>query len=67
MDKYFVVVKDHPPIEITKEQFMAAEQHHGFRSKFSGHPATGGFGAGPIVSYSVRYVPEIDASSTPHS
>lgn len=67
MDKYFVTVKGHPPIEITKEQFMAAETSHGFRSNYPGHPATGGFSGGPVVSYSVRSIVTIERVEPAHA
>lgn len=52
-DRYFVVVKDSVRVEITKEEFISAERHQGFRPKV-GDVATGGFSGGPLVYYSVR-------------
>lgn len=49
--------------EVTREQFITAEQAAGFRSKFgSSHPATGGFG-GKGMRGRVEYVTEQPRSS----
>jgi hypothetical protein len=53
-DRYFVQIKDTKPVEITQAEFMKAESHHGFHGKFPGRPATGGFGGGPLVQYTIR-------------
>jgi len=53
-NRYYIVVKNQTAIEITKEEFIQAERHHGFRPKWDGELATGGFSGGPLVQYSIR-------------
>ena len=49
-DRYFLGVDGVPEsmTEVTRERFMSAEHAAGFRSKFRGSPATGGFGNGAV-------------------
>ena len=42
--KYYVTTPWHPEVEVTKEQYMDAENRAGFYSKFDDHPATSSFG-----------------------
>lgn len=44
--KYYLGAIGLPEQEVSKEEFIRAERAAGFRSKFPGQPATGGFSGG---------------------
>lgn len=53
---YYISYKGLGEKEVTLEEFIQAEQHHGFFPKYGGvGPATGGFSSGDF-SASVRYL-----------
>jgi hypothetical protein len=53
---YYISYKGLGEKEVTLEEFIRAEQQHGFHSKFGkDHPATGGFSSGDF-SGTVQYL-----------
>ncbi len=52
MTKYFLKAEwQDEGKEVTKEQYMAAEENAGFHSKFEGEPATASFGGKGIEGW----------------